>query len=743
VNLAELTGLHADIDFKGVGASEAEILAALEALPLRPSRVNHSGHGVHAYWLFKKALAANEDNMARLEAALKRLAIVVAGDPSVCEAARLMRLPGSHNSKDGDWLEVTNLVRREGGYRLKELETWLATAPPVLTPLDGQCWHHESSDPWLALAAAQIIQAPIDVEARLAAMVFHGPGETAVHLTQLSVTAALLNRGVPIDGVVARVLDGTRRAVGVVSERWNWRSEERKLRYLCETWVAKHPEIVADVVTTAEAEPEDDAELTVESEVKPPSTPPKPAKAATDNLAAAKLAEQGAAGVSLADLHAYLVQHKYIFAPTGDLWPAESIDSIIPQIPLVNRKGAPVLDARGKQKTICASLWLDRNKPIAQLTWAPGFPVIVRDRLVSDGGWVKRKRTAVFNFYKPPPELAPGDPAKAGPWLDHVHKLFPDDADHVIQWLACRVQFPAEKINHALVLGSEDQGIGKDTLLEPVKRGIGHWNFAEASAQQLLGRFTASFLKSVILRVSEARDLGEFDRFAFYDHMKTILAAPPDVLRVDEKHIKAYTIFNCVGVIITTNHKSDGVYLPADDRRHFVAWSDCRRMDFEDGYWNRLWGWYDSGGDRLVVAYLKALDLSAFDPKAPPPKTEAFWAIVGANHAPEAAELADIIDRLDNPNVATLELLRDEAIGDIEEWLRDRRNRRILPHRMESCGYVPIRNRDSDDGLWVVNGRRQVVYVKKTLPLLERIKFARAFAAANRAPKAPPRKDVH
>ena len=61
------------------------------------------------------------------------------------------------------------------------------------------------------------------------------------------------------------------------------------------------------------------------------------------------------------------------------------------------------------------------------------------------------------------------------------------------------------------------RAIGKDTLLEPVKRAVGPWNFVEVSPQQVLGRFNG-FLKSVILRVSEARDLGEFDRFAFYDH---------------------------------------------------------------------------------------------------------------------------------------------------------------------------------------------------------------------------------
>ncbi len=81
------------------------------------------------------------------------------------------------------------------------------------------------------------------------------------------------------------------------------------------------------------------------------------------------------------------------------------------------------------------------------------------------------------------------------------------------------MQRPHEKINHALVLGGK-QGIGKDTLLEPVKHAVGPWNFIEVSPQQVLGRFNG-FLKSVILRVSEARDLGDFDRFAFYDHMKS------------------------------------------------------------------------------------------------------------------------------------------------------------------------------------------------------------------------------
>jgi hypothetical protein len=211
----------------------------------------------------------------------------------------------------------------------------------------------------------------------------------------------------------------------------------------------------------------------------------------------------------------------------------------------------------------------------------------------------------------------------------------------------------------------------------------------------------------VVLRISEARDLGDVNRYQFYEHMKSYTAAPPDVLRVDEKHIREHSVLNCTGIIITTNHMSDGIFLPAEDRRHYVAWSELTQVDFSDRYWNDLWGWYNSGGYGHVAAYLTEFDLSAFDPKRPPEKTKAFWSIVDANRAPEDGELADIIDRLGNPNAITLARLQNEASGEFALWLRERRNRRVIPFRIESCGYIPVRNPSAKDGLWKIGGTRQ------------------------------------
>jgi Bifunctional DNA primase/polymerase, N-terminal/Primase C terminal 2 (PriCT-2) len=434
-----------------------------------------------------------------------------------------------------------------------------------------------------------------------------------------------------------------------------------------------------------------------------------------------------AAGVTLDDFVAYMPCHSYIFKPTTEPWPASSVDARIPPIPLVDQHGAPKLDSKGEQKKTKASTWLDQNAPVEQMTWAPGLPQLIPDRLVSDGGFVERPGVTTFNLYRPP-VIVPGDPSKAGPWLEHLHKIYPDTANEQIKWFAHRVQRPGEKINHGLFLGSDAFGVGKDTLLEPVKRAVGPWNFADITPQQIMGRFNG-FVKSVILRINEARDLGDFDRYALYDHLKIYAAAPPDVLRCDEKNLREHAVLNVTAPIITSNHR-DGFYLPPDDRRYFVDWTEARQTDFEQDYWNKIWYYYEHGGFGHVAAYLLSVDLSDFDPKAPPRKTAAFWIVADAGRSPEDAELADVIDALGRPDALTIgEITKECGDGSFLEWLEDRKNRRAIPHRLKRCGYVPVRNDDADDGLWSINGKRQVIYVAQALPVQMRFIAAHALQA--------------
>jgi hypothetical protein len=87
----------ADLDFKGIAVSRLDIEAVLARLPLRPTFIIFTGNGLHVWWLFDEPSSEHE----RVEALLKKIAWVLSGDPAVCEISRVMRVPDTHNSKNG------------------------------------------------------------------------------------------------------------------------------------------------------------------------------------------------------------------------------------------------------------------------------------------------------------------------------------------------------------------------------------------------------------------------------------------------------------------------------------------------------------------------------------------------------------------------------------------------------------------------------------------------------------------
>ena len=52
-----------------------------------------------------------------------------------------------------------------------------------------------------------------------------------------------------------------------------------------------------------------------------------------------------------------------------------------------------------------------------------------------------------------------------------------------------------------------------------------------------------------------------------------------------------------------------------------------------------------------------------------------------------------------------------------------------MPHRFEACDYVAVRNPFAKDGQWVMNGRREAVYVRTRLDLAARLDAAKALEA--------------
>jgi hypothetical protein len=424
---------------------------------------------------------------------------------------------------------------------------------------------------------------------------------------------------------------------------------------------------------------------------------------------------QQTGALSIGDFVAFGPQHQYIYKPSGERWLKEGIDGCLPWI--------------GRTRP---SVWLDRNAMVHAQLWAPGEPQIIEDRRLDDGGWAPQPGHRSFNLYKPP--LITGKPGDVSPWRDHLSRIFPSDAEHIERYLAHRIQRPAEKINHGLLLGG-DQGIGKDTLLEPVKRGVGAWNWQEATPKGMTSQFNP-YLQAVVLRISEVHDLGDVNRYQFYDMMKSITAAPPDTLPIDKKHQHRFNILNVVGVIYTTNHRTDGLYLPANDRRTYCAWSNALQADFDDAYWNRLYGWYEhEDGYEKVIHHLTRLDLTTFDCKATPRKTPWFFQIAAVGRSPESEPISDVLDAIaakgngkpigditeeDWPAAVTVPMITEMAPAWLAEWFETAKNAKLVSHRMTDLGFAIFPNPHAKGGRWVIQGAKRTVYVKEALDQGER-----------------------
>lgn len=429
--------------------------------------------------------------------------------------------------------------------------------------------------------------------------------------------------------------------------------------------------------------------------------------------------------IVLEDFYAFKPRHEYIYMPTGEIWIAAGVNGTLGPVPLVNADGTPMMTEGKNPKRMYekATAYLDRKRSVEQLTWIPGRPKIISGEYFKQGGFVEKLGGNAFNLYDPAKEFD-GDPEQAYPWVELLERVYPDDAPHIIDFYAYAIQYPGDKINHALAMGGEP-GIGKDTLLAPLIYGVGSWNFIDVSPHHLLSPYN-DYLKAVVLRISEARDLGDINRYQFYDLMKTLLATPPDTHRINMKYIPHHIILNCVNIIITSNYKETGMYLPPNDRRHYVAWSALTRQDFKEEYWRRIWNWYHKhNGIGHVIAYLRKHDLAKFDPKAPPKLTPAFWDIANANLPGEYEELMQVIARLGNPPALTIADLRSVQFdGNLNAWLSDPKNRRVIPHHLRECGYVNVRNPASKSGRW--GAHDTFIYARREISPREQLAAAAA-----------------
>jgi RecA-family ATPase len=215
--VAEIRGLHFDIDARQVGETKEQIIARvrakLGALGIL-SRIVDSGRGVHVYTTFKEAIEPGTPETERALGLLDRMVRHLAADPAPAHMAALMRRPGTVNSK-------------EGGGPCREIFVGALCDPTdVETYLDlvednGPLFTaQEKSEP------DKLEDAPIDIEAELASML---PGDTTgrgVNATQVRVMTSLIWRAEHPEDIAKRIVDATMEMADCKQLGWNRKDEE-------------------------------------------------------------------------------------------------------------------------------------------------------------------------------------------------------------------------------------------------------------------------------------------------------------------------------------------------------------------------------------------------------------------------------------------------------------------------------------------------------------------------------------
>lgn len=97
--------LFFDVDAKHHGDSKSEALNAILDFPVPPSVIVDSGHGYHCYIRVDRYVAFEDARKI-----MKGVGRLIGADPGVNDAARILRLPGTSNHKDGGKVPV-RLIR--------------------------------------------------------------------------------------------------------------------------------------------------------------------------------------------------------------------------------------------------------------------------------------------------------------------------------------------------------------------------------------------------------------------------------------------------------------------------------------------------------------------------------------------------------------------------------------------------------------------------------------------------------
>ena len=205
------------------------------------------------------------------------------------------------------------------------------------------------------------------------------------------------------------------------------------------------------------------------------------------------------------------------------------------------------------------------------------------------GAFVTRKGESYLNIWSPP-SLEP----VAGEWpvIERIIMRLCDNdeeaAEHLLNWLAYKVQNPASIPRTAVVFGTV-QGGGKGTLFKIMSEILGADNCMEVGQISLESRFNGAWAGKLLVLGNEVVNNDNVKDVS--ERLKILIDSPR--IEVEKKGQDVYTINNVTGWMFATNATTGGVKVEEGDRR-FNVFTNFEPI--EPDYREAVLSLFDGGG---------------------------------------------------------------------------------------------------------------------------------------------------
>lgn len=187
--------------------------------------------------------------------------------------------------------------------------------------------------------------------------------------------------------------------------------------------------------------------------------------------------------------------------------------------------------------------------------------------------------------------------------------------DYLANWLAYPLQHVGAKMDSAVMMHSSRQGSGKSFLFDGIVRKIYGEYGATLGQHQLESQYTDWRSKMLFGLFEEV-----LSRDQKYSHTGTIKHMITGAThRIEKKYLSGWEEANHMNAVFLSN-EIQPFPLDDSDRRMFVVWPE-RTLPL--AVQKAVQAEVESGGIEAFYAWLLARDLGEFNPRTPPPMTEA------------------------------------------------------------------------------------------------------------------------